>query len=295
MMQEALRPTLAAAVFLLMLGVGMGCTARDLRKSSSRPGLIGVVTVVQFLCIPALMLGVVQLLDLSVMHATALLLIGACPSGTISNAFTFLARGNTSLSVTLTAISNVIGFLATPLALAGIGRFAGGAIAETLNFPPGPLLKQLVLSMLLPLSLGLIIRHYYSAYILGKIKLIRRCCAVLIFAVVALIISADPAATWTQLKALWVPVLLITPLLFALAWAVTAFLRLSKGERRAILFELPCRNVALAMLIALSVLERSDLAYVTLSFFMLETAMILILTGAMNRFAPCELETSEAP
>jgi BASS family bile acid:Na+ symporter len=284
-MQEFLRPALGVAVFTLMLGVGLDCTADGFRRSASRPGLIAAVTVIQYLCIPALMLAVISLLGLKPAVATALLLIGACPSGAISNAFTFLAHGSTSLSVALTTVSNVVAFVATPLALAAVGRIAGGEIAETLTFPPGPLLMQLVVSMVLPLALGYVVRWKFPDFVLRNLKFVRILCVFLILSTVGLTILANPPEIGRQLKSLAFPVLLITPLLFALAWMVARVFRIGTGDRRAVLFELPCRNVALAMLIALSVLERLDLAFAAMAFFMLETVLILGIAGLLNRFS----------
>ena len=282
-MQDALRPALMAAVFILMLAVGMDCTARDFRRSTARPALLGVLTAIQYLCIPALILGVTTILNLDTVVTTALLLIGTCPSGTISNAFTFLARGNTALSITLTALSNLVAFLAMPLALAAVSRVAGGIISDSLSFAPALLLKQLLLSMIIPLALGFAIRSWFSIFVLNHLKKIRALCIVLILAVVALTVFSNPPEIARQLKTLVLPVLIITPLLFALAWIVARGFRTDPQSKKAILFELPCRNVALAMLIALAVLNRPDLAYVAMAFFMIETTLILALASTLGR------------
>ena len=112
-MEELLRLSLGIAVFVLMLGVGMDCTPRDIRRSAIRPSLLATVTAIQFLCIPAIVLGTTWILGLSPLLTTALLLVSACPSGTISNGYTFLSRGNSSLSVTFTTVSNLVAFVAT--------------------------------------------------------------------------------------------------------------------------------------------------------------------------------------
>lgn len=285
MIQEILRPILGAAVFVLMLGVGMDCTIEGFRRSVTRPGLIAAVTIIQYMCIPALILAIIFILKLPPELATALLLIGACPSGTISNAFTFLVHGNTALSVTLTTISNLVAFVATPLALVAAGRVAGGEISDALTFPPGPLLQQLLVAMVLPLALGFLIRKKFPAWVLRNLNAIRKLWVFLILAVVGLTVFANPSAIGVQLKALILPVLLITPLLFTLAWGVASAFKASPGERKAILFELPCRNVALAMLIALAVLDRPQLAFTAMAFFMLETVVILCFAWILNRIS----------
>jgi BASS family bile acid:Na+ symporter len=280
-MQEFLRPAIGVAVFVLMLVVGLDCTAEGFRRGAARPFLIATVTLVQFVCIPALILLVVALLGVPPAVAAALLLVGASPSGSISNAYTFLARGSTALSVTLTAASSLVAFGATPLALSVAGHLGGAEIADSLTFPPGPLLRQLLISMMLPLATGFALRKRFPDLGERFLQTARGICVVVILAVVSLTVATNPAEVWKQVQALATPVLVITPCLFAIAWLVGRAFRLGSSDMRAVLFELPCRNVALAMLIALSVLQRPDLAYIAMAFFLLEAVLLLLLAGIL--------------
>ncbi|MEP4078589.1 hypothetical protein [Haloferula sp.] len=80
-----------------------------------------------------------------------------------------------------------------------------------------------------------------------------------------------------------IPALLITPLLFGLAWLVSRLFRLGWPQTSAVIFELPCRNTALAMLISLSILGRRDIVSGMMGFFAVESLIILLLAGYMNR------------
>jgi len=282
-MHELLRLWLGLAVFVLMLSVGMDCTGGGFRRTAARPLLLVVATLVQYVCIPALMLAVVFLLRIPPGVATALILVSACPSGTISNAYTFLSRGNTSLSVALTAISNLVALAATPLAVAAAAALAGAEIASSLAFPPGALLRQLLFAMLLPLGLGFALRRRFEGWVIGNLKRIRAICLVLIVSVVTLSVLMKPAEIAGHMRDLAAPVLIITPVLFAVALAVSRAFGLGAGDRRAILFELPCRNVALAMLISMTVLGRPELAFVAVAFFILESILLLGMAAVIVR------------
>ena len=293
-MEEILRPGLMLAVFALMFAVGMDCSGGGLRRCAARPGLIASVTFAQYVCIPGLILIAIFALQLPPLLASALILIGSCPSGTISNAYTFLARGNTDLSVSLTALSNLAAFIATPLALSVAGNLAGGEIAESLILPPGPLARQLLVSMLLPLGLGIACRARFPELVSSRLNAIRGFCFLLILSVVGLTVLADPAEIGTQLVALAVPVLVITPALFLIALLLARAFGANLGDRRAMLFELPCRNVALAMLIALSVMDRPDLAFVAMAFFILESVLLLVLATLLARPTAREIQIESA-
>lgn len=105
----------------------------------------------------------------------------------------------------------------------------------------------------------------------------------LILLVVGLTVLLNPAEIASRLRLFWLPVLLVTPLLFAIGLGVAWAFQVGVAERRAVLFEVPCRNVALAMLISLSVLNRPDSVLSTIGFFMIETLVILGIALFLNQ------------
>lgn len=278
-MQELLRVAIEVTVFALMLAVGFDCTGASLRRSVTRPWLIGTVSLVQFVCIPPIVLGVVSLLDTPTGLAAGLLLIAACPSGAISNTYTFLARGNSSLSVTLTTASCLVALGATPAALWLLDTLAGVELRGTLTLPWQPLTKQLLVSMALPLALGLGFRRWLPAFADRVRRWSRLLSATLLLGLVALIVLTDPSEVARHLASIWLPGLTVSVCLFALAGAIGVAFRLPPGDRIAILFELPCRNLAIAALIGLSVLARPELVYIATAFFLIEAVLLLLIAG----------------
>src|SRR5690625_7857784 len=63
---------------------------------------------------PLLAFGLSTVFQLPPEVAVGVILVGCCPGGTASNVMTFLARGNTALSVTITAVSTVLAPIVTP-------------------------------------------------------------------------------------------------------------------------------------------------------------------------------------
>ena len=63
--------------------------------------LIIFSTLAHMICLPSAGLAVVSLLDLNEFVMAGVLLIAACPSGSIANLYVFLARANVALTVAL--------------------------------------------------------------------------------------------------------------------------------------------------------------------------------------------------
>ena len=281
-MQELLRIAIEVVVFLLMLAVGLDCTASGFHQSATRSRLIVTVTLAQFLCIPVIALAVVSLLGLPPGLSAGLLLISACPSGTISNTYTFLARGNSTLSVTLTTLSCLAAFAATPTVLFLLDSLAGKELKGTLTLPWQPLAKQLLISMALPVAMGLALRHRFPKRIEPLLNAARSLSAALVLALVALIVLTNPSEMGRQLQQIWTPALVITGCLFLLAGVVAVGFRLPKADRIAVFFELPCRNLAIAALLGMSVLKRPELVYRATAFFLVEAMVLLLIAGFLS-------------
>ena len=80
--------------------------------------------------LPAIGWLLVRSLRLQPAIAQGVLLVAACPSGAMANVYTYLARGNVALSVTLTAVSCLAAVLTTPLALAVLQAQGGSQQAS---------------------------------------------------------------------------------------------------------------------------------------------------------------------
>src|SRR5262245_3416477 len=135
----------------------MGLTTDDFRRVARQPGTVVVATVGQFVLLPVIGWLLVRSLKVQPAIAQGVLLVAACPSGAMANVYTYLARANVALSVTLTAVSCLAAVLTTPLALAVLQAQDG----EPAGFPVpfGVLAGQLFLLLVLPVLTGMGIRR----------------------------------------------------------------------------------------------------------------------------------------
>ena len=89
--------------------------------------------------------------------ALGMILVAACPGGNVSNFLTHLAKGNTALSVTMTAISTVIAVVCTPLNLAFWGSLnpATAPILNEIHLDPVDLFVTILFILGIPTFLGM--------------------------------------------------------------------------------------------------------------------------------------------
>ncbi|MDD9938755.1 MAG: bile acid:sodium symporter [Myxococcales bacterium] len=141
-----------AQLVLAMLGMGATLTVGDFLDVMRERVSVIVGLSLQWLFVPALALAIVYGFELSAGWAVGFLLIAVVPGGTASNLFTFLGRGNTALSVSITLVTTVGSVLSVPLMLR---LLADSYVPDDFAFPTGRIVTEIVAYLIAPLALGM--------------------------------------------------------------------------------------------------------------------------------------------
>lgn len=160
MEQSALMQWIGSALlFSMMLGMGMSMVWADIRRVVVYPRAVTVGTVNQMLLLPLLGWVLVSLFQPEPAIALGLILLTLCPGGVGSNVFSLLARGDAALSVTLTFISSCLIVLSLPLVFHwALLHFTGNTLS--LNLPVTDTMQRVFTLTLVPLAIGMLVRHY---------------------------------------------------------------------------------------------------------------------------------------
>src|SRR3954447_14020544 len=125
MLKPVLDIGVPALVILTMVAVGLGLTVGDFRRVVSMPGLVAAATVGQLVFLPLVALVLVRSLGLSPSVEKGMLLIAACPAGSMANLYAHLAKANVALSVSLTAVSCLSAVVTMPALMMGFRAYLG--------------------------------------------------------------------------------------------------------------------------------------------------------------------------
>jgi BASS family bile acid:Na+ symporter len=149
---------LPLALFIIMLGMGLGLTLKDFQRVLVEPKAVILGLIAQLILLPVVGFMLAGVFPLSPELAVGLVIISACPGGATSNLMTYLARGNVALSITLTAISSLMTVLTIPLVINLAMQTFGGETA-TLQLPFLKTVVQIAVITLIPVSLGMAMRN----------------------------------------------------------------------------------------------------------------------------------------
>ena len=153
---------------IFIFGVALDIKLSTLRDIVEKPKSIIVGLILQWLALPALTFAVALVLNpvITPMVALGMILIASCPGGNISNFLSALSKGNTALSVSLTAITTAFSPIITPLNFYFWGTMYSRFITmrhdiPMLVIPFGPMLWQILLLLGLPIVLGLFFARFF--------------------------------------------------------------------------------------------------------------------------------------
>jgi BASS family bile acid:Na+ symporter len=151
----------AVQLVLAMLGMGAGLQVADFKKVALQPKAASVGLAMQLVAVPLVALGFIMITDLPPGMVIGIAIIAAIPGGTVSNIFTFMARGNVPLSISITALTSLACLATTPIILDFL-------IADYMNdsfvMPAKKVAIEIGLCLLLPLGLGMAFLKNFPAY-----------------------------------------------------------------------------------------------------------------------------------
>lgn len=146
---------LPAGLAFIMFALGLRLTFADFRRVLTRPVPVGLGLLAQTVLLPLTAFALAVLFDLAPGMAVGLMILAACPGGVTAAMITNLSRGDTCLSITLTACTSLLSFLTVPVIVGlSLQHFLGREAAVA--YPMGPAIGGLFLVTLLPVTAGLL-------------------------------------------------------------------------------------------------------------------------------------------
>ncbi len=268
-----------------MFGMGLSLHIADFSNILKQPKavLIGIST--QIIALPLIALLVATAFKLPPELAVGLMIISFAPSGTTSNVFTNLAKGDLALSISLTALVSLITPFTIPLfTLLAMRYFMGSESVVEI-----PLLKtvtQLLVITVLPVITGMFILEKWRSLANRTEPFIRLFSIIFLFFIILAIIvenRAEMAGFFIQTGA---ATLTLNILVLGLGFYLAKFFKLPQKQAISIGYEVGIQNGALALIIAGTIIGNSTMMIpaVTYSLLMFVTgfAFYWILTQTMQ-------------
>lgn len=233
----------------VMLTMGLTMSVDDFKLVFSRPKDVIWGVLLRYFIMPFVAFGVSKVMNLSPELAAGLILVGCCPSGVASNVMTFLGKGDTALSVTVSSVNTILAPIITPfmfLMLAG----------TIVPIQASVLFLDIVKIVLIPVILGLVIRAMFTRFADNVAKYLPALSSVSIIIIIMVIVALSAAKLATVAGIAFIAVMLHNA--FGLAFGYGGAKKVAGMEEkkaRAITFEIGMENSGLAAALAIAHLD----------------------------------------
>jgi len=250
---EVVQKLLPLALAFIMFYLGMTLALADFRRVAQRPTALAVGLTGQLLLVPLAAFAVASLTGLDPLMAVGLMVLAACPGGVSSGLLTHLARGDTALSISLTAVTSLVSMLTLPLILnLSLQHFMGSSLQAQL--PLAPMVRSIFLLTTLPVLLGMALRWKAPNAVSRWVPTASKVATTLFVLIVLATFWDQREVLLMHLPTLGPATLLLNAVVLGSAYALATKARLQHGDRIAVVTECGLQNSALGIFVCLQLL-----------------------------------------
>lgn len=254
---------LPIALAFIMFSLGLGLTRNDFFLVFNEPKAFAIGVINQMIVLPSIGFGVVLLSGLDGELAVGLMILACCPGGVTSNILTKLAKGDTALSISYTAVVSVVSVFTLPLIVGFSMSYFMGEVAPEIDII-GLGITMFLLTTL-PVLIGMAIRHWAT----DKANLLENGVNMVATILFVIIVIAAIASEWNTLieniGSLGPSVIMLNVLMLGIGYQSAKLLNLEVDKATTVSIESGIQNATVGITIGGLILASPDGGLSTLS------------------------------
>ena len=261
---------LPLALAVIMGSLGLSLTIADFKRVVVYPKGVTIGLLNLLVISPFLAFGIAEIYNLPPELAVGLVLMGAAPGGATANLMTHLAKGDTALSVTMTAISSLAAVVTVPLYLGLSIDYFDAGLGDDVSMPG--IVARVFAILVIPLAIGMYIRSRDPERADRLDKRIK----IVAFGFLTLVIAGAVLSEWEVIRDNFTDLAMATLTLnlaaMSVSYTIAQVARLSAPQSTAIALELGVHNGTLAIAVASTIDNSLATPAAIYSIFMFATA-----------------------
>lgn len=263
---------LPVAISIIMWSLGLALTTADFTRVFTAPRGVAIGMLNLAMISPLLAFAAAELFGLPPELAVGLVLLGASPGGIMANMMTHLSRGDTALSVSISAISGLASIVTVPLFLAlAISHFDATGIGDVSML--GVVARVFAITVI-PVAIGMEMRRRRRDLVERIYPIAKK----LAFWIFVLVVAGAIVTEFEEVRLSFTEVagaaLALNVTAMTISYTISKFARLDDRQATAISLELGIHNSALAIAVAASLGEVVAIPAAVYSTFMIFTGAV---------------------
>ena len=231
---------LPLSLVFIMFTLGLGLTSSDFINLIKKPKSFFVGITNQMVMLPMIAFIIISLAGITKEIAVGMMILASCPGGVTSNMITKLAKGDTALSISYTAVISILTIFTLPLITGLSMNHFMGAEAPPLN------LLSLGLTMFcitaVPVGIGMVARSKNKSFA-DMFEVTATKISTLLFVIIILGALASEWDTFTNnFLQLGPAILLLIIAMLAIAYTSSTWFKMSKNQSITVAIESGIQN-----------------------------------------------------
>ncbi len=235
----------------IILGVALDIHWRDFKAILSMPKAIIAGLSAQFLALPFLTTLLTLYTDLSAGIELGMILVASCPGGAVSNFITHLSKGNTALSISMTAASSALATFMLPINFVFWSQVnpVTNEMMQSIDVDGSALFLNLLLVLALPLIVGLWIQAQWPKLAQPLHKVLKTTSMLVLVAFVVVAVYRNLEAFKASFELMFFVVLVHNAIAYLLGFSAGKFAGIRNRDVKATTIEVGMQNSSLAIAI----------------------------------------------
>jgi BASS family bile acid:Na+ symporter len=238
------KPYLDYMFMFTMLGIGFVLNPEDFLPIVRKPQLPLLGTFSQFAIMPVTSFFVAKILKLPPEYALGLIIAGSVPGAMASNVISYLAKADVVLSISITTLSTFLAPILTP-------TFTYILAKTFMHVDFWAMFKSILLMVVLPLVVGLTLKHYLRNYVMKIIDFFPALSTLFIAFICGLIVALNKDKLANVTLIVFIAVFLLNAIGLLGGYFAGKLYGFSEDRRKTLAIEVGMQNAGLGAVLAL--------------------------------------------
>ena len=238
-------PHVSLLLGIIMFSMGLTLTVNDFKGVFLETKMVLIGVAAQYTIMPLTAFALAKAFNLPPEIAAGVILVGCCPGGTSSNVMTFMAKGNTALSVTITAVSTLLAPILTP-------SLTFLLASQWLSVSFMDMFVSIIKVVLIPIILGIIIRMLFTKAVEKSTPVLPLISVIGIIGVASAVVAVNKDSIVTSGLLIFAVVVLHNLIGYFIGFLAAKLFKLNFKDVKAVSIEVGMQNSGLAASLGLA-------------------------------------------
>ena len=245
---------LPLSLVFIMFTLGIGLTVDDFKNIFRYPKAFAVGIVNQMVLLPVVAFIILSIISLPGEMAVGMMILACCPGGVTSNMITRLAKGDTALSISFTAVVSILAVVTLPLVVGFSMKYFIGSNAPDINILSLGLTMFFITTV--PVSAGLYVHTRFKDKISSFLEIANKISTVLFIIIVVGALASEWATFVNNIQRLGPAVISLLIVMFFIGYNSSRLFKISPEMAITVAIESGIQNATVGITIGSLILRQ---------------------------------------